>query len=448
MNWEVKPNEYRYILGDFVRSGIHIKYEKVTLEGKPSIIHIEGKDIITHPDCQTIYFPYITGRQYQVYKEYHFVSSENDSWEYRILNEAEAGDFEDYDIEDFKNWQFFYEAFEISPENDSIFHNETNYCYAFIYNYQVRFLDLPLKSTSIIGYDMFNEKEFLEDLKFIGLCIDDNKILYHEDNLHCNAEQEDIQKNHIFEIYENYTKQQPFYPINMSLEWFYIVNGQRLSIDTILKSIMPINIINQDDFITNYIIDSFPFMSEEEIITTFKSIRDRYANKNKTRKEEWYIHTAALMNKILKINGIEHIAKKIRKVRTFCNNQGIDLTEASTNNVPHLKNVLSKYKHNIEKVYQILVRNNYLDEQTRLSDFKFYLTGELETNIQGKIYWKKKTIEMVDFISCISGDNGEWESVSKIFIDKEGKIPQSSVLKSTNNRSVRKYYDFFKELLK
>ena len=450
MKWKIKPNEYKYILGDFVRSGIHINYTKIILKGKPSVLDIKGKELSIYPDCKTIYFPYITGRQYQVYKEYHFVSSENDSWEYRILSEVEAGDFKDYDIEDFKNWQFFCEVFDIKPENVSIFQNDTNYCYAFIYDYQVRFLNLPLNSSYLIDNDMFNESELFEDLKFVGLCNENNqnKTIYLEDTSLNNTNQTDIQKNHIFEIYENYTKQKPFYPINLSLEWFYIIDGQKLNIDTVFKSITPFNIIYQDDLMTNYVIDSFPFMSEKVIITTFKTIRDRYTTNNKTSRDEWYVHTATLMDKILKLDGIEHIAKKIRKVRAFCNNQGTDLSEASTNNVPYLHNTLSKYKKNAEKVYQILKSNNYLDEQTKLSDFKFYLTGELETNIQGKIYWKKKTIEMVDFLSYISEDNGEWESVSKIFIDKDGKNPKSSVLKATNNRSPKKYYVSFQKLLK
>ena len=79
MEWEIKPEEYRYILGDFIRSGIHIKYNKHTINGKPSVIDMDGKNLTTYPNSKTILFPYITGRQYQVYKEYHIVSSENDS---------------------------------------------------------------------------------------------------------------------------------------------------------------------------------------------------------------------------------------------------------------------------------------------------------------------------------------------------------------------------------
>ena len=110
--------------------------------------------------------------------------------------------------------------------------------------------------------------------------------------------------------------------------------------------------------------------------------------------------------------------------------------------------MLSNYKKNVEKIYFALREKDYIDEQTKLSDFKYYLTGELVESVQGKIYWRKSTIEMVEFVLCISSDNGEWESVSKIFIDENGKAPKASVLKSTRSRSVYKYYDYFKQLLK
>ena len=408
MEWKVKPEEYRYILGDFIRSGIHIKYTKHTINGEPSIIDIDGKKITTYPDSKTVLFPYITGRQQQVYNEYHIVSSENDSLEYCIFSEVEAGDI-DYDIEYFRDWSFFCAAFGITPNDKSIFQDKTDWCYAFIYDYQVRFIDI------------------LAD----GL-----------------TKYKDIQKNHIFEIYKNYTKQHPFYPINMSLEWFYLLDGQKLGVDTILRSVDITNNLYQDDFIMNYVVDSFSNMSEDEIITTFKAIRDRYANKDKTRMDEWHIHTAALMDTILEAEGVEHLAIKIRKLRAFCNNKGRVLSDIAENNVPYIKRVLSNYKKNVEKIYFALREKDYIDEQTKLSDFKYYLTGELVESVQGKIYWRKSTIEMVEFVLCISSDNGEWEPVSKIFIDENGKAPKASVLKSTRSRSVYKYYDSFKQLLK
>ena len=72
MEWVVNPEEYRYVLGDFVRSGINIKYEKV---------YIEDNSVF---NAKTIYFPYITTRQYQVYMEWHCVTSENDSLLYDV----------------------------------------------------------------------------------------------------------------------------------------------------------------------------------------------------------------------------------------------------------------------------------------------------------------------------------------------------------------------------
>ena len=37
--------------------------------GNPSIVNIDGRDLTLYPESKTIFFPYITGRQYQVY--YH-----------------------------------------------------------------------------------------------------------------------------------------------------------------------------------------------------------------------------------------------------------------------------------------------------------------------------------------------------------------------------------------
>lgn len=443
MKWEINPEEYRYILGDFVRSGIHIKYEKIIIKGNPSIVKLDGKESTIYPECKTVFFPYITGRQYQVYKEYHFVSSENDSLEYRILSEVDAGDFEDYDIESFRNWHFFCDAFGV---NDSLFNNETNYCYAFIFDYNVRFLDFPMKSWEIIENDMFDEQELFESLKDIGICEDRDSVHFHESNPSKLIANEDIQKNHIFELYENYVKQKPLYPLNMSLEWFYLINGQRLNVGTILKSISPINVIYQNDLMTNYVIDYFPRMSEDEIILTLKSIRDRYAGDDGIKKEEWYAHTSVLMDDILKIEDVEHIASKIRKVRAFCNNRGVNLYETSSSNIPHFKNVLSKYKKSVEKIYNALVENDYLNEETRLSDFKYYLTGELESEIQGKIVWKKSTVEFVEFLAYISGDDGEWTIASQIVIDRKGKSPKAGNLKQSMNQSSGAHREAFTNL--
>lgn len=407
MEWDIKPEEYRYILGDFIRSGIHIKYNKHTIKGEPHIHSYDGKDFTTYPDSKVILFPYITGRQYQVYKEYHIVSSENDSLDYRIFGEVEASDI-DYDVECFRNFNFFCEAFGIDSNDKTILQNETGWCYAFIFDYQVRFIDIL--ADGLVNYA-------------------------------------NIQKNHIFEIHKSYAQQDPFYPINMSLEWFYLLEGKRLGVDTILRSVDIESNLYQDDLIINYVIDSFSNMSEDEIITTFKTIRDKYSNGNKTRKNEWHVHTASLMDRILAIEGTEHIAMKIRKLRAFCNNKGIVLSEIAENNVPHLKKVHSKYKKNIEKVYHALRDKDYIDERTTLSDFKYYLTGVLEENIQGKIYWKKDIIEMIDFLLCISDDKGEWTTASQIFVDREGKHPTPQTLKSTKSQYYPKHTDKFEELL-
>lgn len=445
MEWEINPEEYRYILGDFIRSGINIKYEKIEITGNPQIMNIGGKDVTFYPEHKIIYIPYITGRQFHVYKEFHFVSSEDDSYNYCILGENEAGDITDWDIECFKDWQYFCEAFGITNTDDkSIFKNETNYCYAFIYDYNAIFLDIPTDSYDVSNNEL--NEDVIDFLEEQGISKDKYENTFNE-SLE-NIVVENIQRKHIFEIYNNYIKQKPYYPINVSLEWFYLYRREKLSIDVILNSITPTNTIYQDDLITNYVKEAFPTMSEEAIITVFKSIRDRYAHKCKTRRNEWYIHTAILMNKILKIEGTEHIAKKIRKVRAFCNNQGTDLSETSSNNVPYLKNILGKYKKNAERIYQVLVANDYINEQTTLSDFKYYLTGELETDIQGKIYWRKHTYDLVDFLLCISGNSGEWKTTSQIFIDKEGKAPTPETLKSTKSQNFDVLTDKFEKMLK
>lgn len=439
----INPREYRYILGDFVRSGIHIKYEKVSYKGAPSTVMIDGKEITTYPEYKTIYFPYISGRQYQIYKEYHFVASENDSWEYRILGEVEAGDIGEYEIDEFNDWKFFCEAFNVT---DSDFHNDSNYCYAFIFDYNVRFLDLPLSSNDIITKDMIDESELVELLTEIGALNVGESI---NDESHAKVTpDEDIQKKHIFELYENYTRQKPFYPLSMSLEWFYLIDGQRLNIDTILNSVLPINNICPDQLIANYIIDYAPHMSEEDLICAFKCIRDRYAQKVLAREEEWYAHTAVLMDEILKLDVIEHVAKKIRKVRAFCNNHGVNLYETAKNNIPYFTRVLSKYQKSVEKIYKILIAENYIDEQTRLSDFKYYMTGELETEIHGKIYWKGELKDLIDFLLCILGDRGEWKIASQICVTINGKSPTTDTFKSMKSQYFDAHTDKFEMLFK
>ena len=438
----ITPREYRYVLGDFIRSGIHINYAKTCCEGNPSTIMIDRTEITTYSGNKTIYFPYISGRQYQIYKEYHFVASEHDSWEYRILGEVEAGDIGEYEIDEFKDWKFFCEAFNIK---DSDFRNKSNYCYAFILDYNVRFMDLPSRSHEIISNDLMDDNEIIELLTEIGFLKDGESI--NDESLTKLTPDQDIQKNHIFELYENYTKQKPFYPLTMSLEWFYLIDGQRLDVDTVLNSAFG-NIICPDQLITNYMIDYAPYMSEEELICTFKDIRDRYAEKVRVREEEWYAHTAVLLDQILKLDIIEHIAQKIRKVRAFCNNHGINLYETAKNNVPHFKNVQSKYKKSVENIYNILLAKGYIDEQTRLSDFKYYITGELEADIQGKIYWKGELKDLIDFLLCVLGDRGQWKTASQICIDKDGKSPTVDTLKSMKNQYYHTHTDKFEMLFK
>lgn len=438
MNRMITPKEYRYILGDFVRSGIHIKYAKACYDGTPVTTMIDGKEFTTYPEYRTIYFPYISGRQYQIYKEYHFVASENDSMEYRILGESEAGEIGEYEIEDFKDWGFFCEAFDVK---DSDFQNDMNYCYAFILDYNVRFLDLPLKSSDIIDNDMCDDAELLEDLRYMSIDLGELST-----SSKPNMITADIQKNHIFEIYENYNKQNPLYPLSMSLEWFYLLTGQRMHVDTIFKSISPTNIIYQDDLMTNYVVDYFPFISEDEAINTFKQIRDKYAHRDQIRENEWYAHTTVLLERILKMDGIEHISKKIKKVRAFCNNQGVNLYETSSNNVPHFEDILSEYKKSVEKIYNALIEGNYLDEETTLSDFRYYLTGELESDIQGKIFWKKTIVEFVEFLAYISGDKGEWTIASQIVVDKKGKSPTAGTLRQSMNQSSGAHRETFAKI--
>ena len=404
MEWVVNPEEYRYVLGDFVRSGINIKYEKV---------YIEDNSVF---NAKTIYFPYITTRQYQVYMEWHCVTSENDSLLYDVYGVCNN----DY----FKNWEYFCKAFDINVNDKLLLHKEVeSFCYAFIYDYNVQLFLVP-------PYSFDFEKE---DIEFV---------------------ETNIQRTHIYNIWDNYNNYNmngshpPFYPIYMSLDWFYFTSAKKIGIKTILKCLNNHSLINQNDLIKSFVIDSFSHMSKEEIINLFKSIRDRYAHNNKIRMDEWYIHTAALMDTILETEGIEHIGMKIRKLRSFCNNKGDVLWDIDENNVPHLKKVLSKYKKNAEKVYRALRDKDYIDEQTKLSDFKYYLTGELEESIQGKIYWKKDIVEMIDFLLCISDDKGEWTVASQIFVDREGKHPTKHTLKSIKSQYYSKHTDKFEQLLK
>ena len=441
MEWEVSPQEYRYILGDFVRSGISIKYAKTEILGEPRMINISGlKEFTDYPDCRKIFYPYISARQYYVYKEYHIVTSEDDSYNYQILDEPE-GECIDFDIECLRNWDFFCESFNVNLENKTIFQHKINgYCYAFIFDYEVRFLDIPTNSYDVIDKDLLED----DDLEEFGIN-SSNYALPKSDNTN-------IQTDHIFEIYKNYTLQKTFYPIYMSLEWFYLVRGQRLGIDTILRSIavgLPYNMIYQDELMTNYVIDSFPYMSEKEIIKVFEIIRDNYAGKDKTKRNEWYVHTAALMDEILKDKRAKNIARKIKIVRSFCNNQGVASQQLSENNKPYLKNVSRMYKKKVDVIYEILLEDGYISEETVLSDFKYYLTGVEESDIKGTIHWIKQDVDLVGFILCICNedDKVEWSTVTKIFYnDNKGEAFKSDSLKTAKNRFPTKQIERFEKL--
>ena len=452
MEWEVSPQEYRYILSDFIRSGIHIEYINFYREGETQM----GKSeyIIKRPNEKFIFFPYITGRQYYVYKEYHIVTSEKDSCYYCIFDkdgyDDEHGDIfydKDFDIECFTDWSFFCEAFEINTEDYSTF---PKYCYAFIFDYKVRFLDVP-ELFRIDGSCSGNSTMTYHIRRDVIETIDGDALPSTEFCPLPNVVDWDIQRTHIFEIYENYNKQIPFYPIYMSLEWFYFVRGKRIGVDTILKSISYPNVIYQDDLMTNYVIDFFPYMSGNEIIEVFQTIRDNYAGKNKTKRDEWYVHTAALMNGILKDDRAKNIGKKVKIVRSFCNNQGAVSLQLSENKIPYLKHVLKEYKKKVEVIYDILLEEGYIGEETFLSDFKYYLTGEQESEIKDRIHWMKGTVELVGFISCICDEDYtvEWSAVSEIFYnDNKGETFKPDSLKTSKSRVPKKQIDRFSKLFK
>jgi hypothetical protein len=191
-------------------------------------------------------------------------------------------------------------------------------------------------------------------------------------------------------------------------------------------------------------------MSEKEIIEVFQTVRDNYAGKNKTKRNEWYVHTAALMDGILKDDRAKNIGRKVKIVRSFCNNQGVVSLQLSENNIPYLKHVLKEYKKKVEAMYDILMEEGYISEETVLSDFKYYLIGKQTSDIKGVIHWMKGTVELVGFISCICDENYkvEWSAVSEIFYnDSKGETFKPDSLKTSKSREPKKQIDIFKRLI-
>jgi hypothetical protein len=442
MKWIIDPEEYRYVLGDFIRSGVSVNYTQVFVRGEKVLscaVDVDGNPVFTYPDARTIYFPYITGRQYEVYKSYHCVVSENESLGYQILSEAEAGDL-DYEIEDFRNWDYFKKAFEVDGKE---FCNHTDICYAFVFDYAVRFLDLPIRSLGDI-----TDYECLLVLADLGFDIGEHQAKSIKNEGLLVEELSDIQKHHIFEIYENYIRQKPFYPLNMSLEWFYLATGLRLNVDTLLNSMRSQNVVDPDKLIANCVIDVFPTLSENDVIELFRKIRDRYTHIYKADSKEWYAHTSHLMSEILAQDLNPNVARKVKRLRSFCNNTGSNIYDILENKVPYFNNVLRRYQKQAERIYKILLDNDYIDDQTLSSDFVYYLTGDLEVDIQGKIHWKRSIADFVDFLLCITGNNPEWTTASYVVVDKKGKSLTPNSLKSTKSRKYGEHTDKFECLLK
>ena len=117
MNYPLNPKEYRYVLSDFVRSGINIQYTKVKVEGdKP----LSG---------MYVYFPYITYRQYGYYMYMNAVCTDGET---SSIPQEEGTD----KIDVFMQWDFFCQAFGLdSVDNIHLHVRGSNTCFAFILDY-------------------------------------------------------------------------------------------------------------------------------------------------------------------------------------------------------------------------------------------------------------------------------------------------------------------------
>lgn len=412
MNYPLNPKEYRYVLSDFVRSGINIQYTKVKVEGdKP----LSG---------MYVYFPYITYRQYAYYMYMNAVCTDGET---SSIPQEEGTD----KIDVFMQWDFFCQAFGLdSVDNIHLHVRGSNTCFAFILDYRVRFLEI-------------------------------SPIEYFEHNGEFELVPINLQSRYIRSIYNNYINTKVsgnlFYPIFRSLEWFYLADRRDIGFETIINSIDENYNLKQDRLIINYVLDEFPKMSEREIIEIFSTLRDNYIEgiifkdfisiSDKELKRLWYNHTAQLMSTILELDNVGNIAKKVRKVRAFCKNDGVEILPVDDKNIPHLKRVRQIIKDNVDFIYYELIERDFIDDRTRLSDFKYYMTGELEDEVLGKVYWLGNTIELVDFLSYITKNRNEWTIASKIFIDKNGNQTNPNTLKSTKHQYClddTKTFDFLK----
>lgn len=392
MSWHIHPDDYQDALTDFVRSGIHIHYASI--------------DTTINNNWVQIFFPYITGRQYFIYKESHLITSYEDSLSYQISSVGEPDDetIEKFHCDDdFLNWEYFQDAFKIKP---AMFRHRSNRCYAFIRFDSIRFLDIPL-----YGADLHL---FSNDIN-IGA---------------------DIQKHHIADIYAKYNEHNPFYPLRMNLDWLYLVKGELLPIDTILDMASPIyNIIDPDNFIANYIITQFPYKSEAEIIENFKEMRNNYCQNDYVKELEWYQHTISIIDKLFFLNKVSHIKKKVRILKAFCQNRGRLHRDVEVSTALHLYNTALDYDGCI-RLYSKLVEKQYIEKDSLKTDFAYYMTGEGDCTYN-VIRWKGQIIELA---ACISGitkktHEVEWTVLSQVFVDKKAKPINIKSIKSAFSRA-------------
>jgi len=135
---------------------------------------------------------------------------------------------------------------------------------------------------------------------------------------------------------------------------------------------------------------------------------------------------------------------QIEKYKLFLKVE-IERTEKSTNLRPPKKNTTKYYQwqgnaeKELPKLYQMLIRDEIIDEQTDLKDFKATFTGQHTTNIN-PIKWKASNKLLAYFLDkSFSGQN--WQSIAdkgKLFLNKKGELLSFTDLSSANDRKYGK----------
>ena len=205
----------------------------------------------------------------------------------------------------------------------------------------------------------------------------------------------------------------------------------RLPIEQVMK------IATDKDYTSDKIfVDYIQHVSIDEVDSLLHILLGRYIRGCKgtdkdISKNDWLNHTKAIIG--IQKFGNAHQEEVRKKVIGFCDNQ----TETATTNrqanqiIAHYAIVNDNYKPPFfEKLYDILIKQSYIDAQTSKSDFMFYFCG-IGANPTCKIKWKGSKVQLAILISKLHAQNTftDWKTTEVIFEDVKG----SNLKKAFNN---------------